>query len=1256
MNSIIPFTLITSFTLFLSGCGGGGGDSSPAPSGGGGNGGTNDNLTVSGVIEGINGGQVTISNSGVGKTNHSASGPFNFVISAGDSYDIVVDVNPLEQLCQVENGSGINASSNVDNVRVACVPVSQSNTCVGNTDSDGDTLSDCEELSVYYTHPWLADTDGDSFDDGREAADFNPENNRYLFNPRVADMAQIAVDLTAVPKVDLVFSQGGSVQSSVQTSYEQTEANSIRRDWGGETSRQLEVGHTLSVSNTQTVGAELSVGLTDVGATASYENSLTLGFEQSTSQTRGSSVNWSRAATTENTRAYGETLDLTEEENYLYDSGVLEVTARVRNDGHIPYDLENLTLSAVLFDPARPFDIEAIGTMTFSEGGFPATTILAGESAPLNFSTDITLGKAQRLLRESENIVVMPGTFRLLDIDNQSALLVDRDVSARTATVVVDYGVDAAREDKFRVAVNRGDGQKSISVADALNQILGLDTMEGAGQWTFGRDDTPSTTAPGLVGVNSYPMDNATNRYWLLAHNRNADEGTSERVTDYYNVLQSGYDLAAVALRAGDKLHIVYVGDRDRDGISDRMERALGTDRDLLDTDADGLDDGTEIYGWLSNLDTPPCDVGDSLTRVYADPLSADSDLDGVDDATEKERCANPSFNFIAQAGDNQFANRNMPVTLNGSVDGTPSSPPVYRWSLLSGPDVIDENGDTVRELEGRRPTFTTPDRVSTLVWELAVTIDGETQMDTSYVQVQKDRSAAVYVGLLEDGASADGSQSAPYGTLSEALNALSAGEDLYVMSLANPYHLTNTLALPDGSSMFGGYDENWVRDVYTQKTRIQLTTAIATPAISVSDVSADMWFSGFSVHADGMSGDASNDVIAFDVKAQMSGDARLFIRDNRIESSHVAAVKSLSPGSSYALRVSGLSGLRLVNNTLIAGSGGVGISGSGGDQGDKGNKASGRTGGKGGLGGNGGTGGDWGRGPAGSGGDGGDGGKVGALTGGKGGDGAGACKNASDTGNTGKTGSAGVDGRGASQPIYQNFVAAYIPSSGTAGGDGGHASGGGGGAGGGGCGFAGGGTGGGGGEGGEGGGKALGGAGAGASIGVWLNAVANSELRSNTIVASAGGNAGSGGRGGDGGSGGAGAGGAAGGVKGVCPLCDRGGAGASGGKGGTGGRGGHGGGGAAGSSFGVFVTTGVAPLLFDNTISAGDGGIGGFSWISGGNGGDSFAVFDADIGDGQLPEIDQSNVLSAGSPGVGGASVVGGQAGATGWAGETNF
>lgn len=1231
------------------GGGGGGGSGSGGGSGGGGGGGSSSH-TIGGNISGIAADKVTISNSGSSSQEHTTDGSFSFTVDSGASYEILVDINPLEQFCTVSNGSGSNVNSSVNNISISCEAASNVTSCSSSTDSDNDELSDCEELTQHFTNPWVDDTDGDSFLDGREVNDYDPSNNRFIFNPRVADMAKIAIELTAVPEIDLDFSQGTSGSRTVSTTYEQSESQSIESGWGGETSRQLEVGHTLSVENTQTVGAEVSVSPTDLGVTGSYENSLSVGFESSVTQTQGSSVNWSNSATTENTRAYNETVELTEEENSTYDGGFLRVTARVINDGHIAYDLENLTLSAVLFDTLRPFDIESIGTMEFSNGGFPATTILPGESAPLNFSTDLTLGKAQTLLRESENIVITPGTYRLLDINDQSLLLVDSDVSARTATVTVDYGVDAAREDKYRVAINRGSGQRSLSIRDALTEVIGLTITEGSGEWIFGNDTSPSSTFEGLTALGSYPMSSQTNRYWLIAHNLTVNASTGERETNYYNLLQEAYDLGDILLRAGDKLSLVYVGDSDRDAISDRMERELGTNPDALDTDGDGLGDGLELYGWLTNLQAPPCDQGSNLTRVYSNPLLVDSDDDGVDDFTQRESCENPSFNFVADAGEEQIVNRDDIVTLNASITGVVSEPPTYDWTLVSGPDVVDEFGNITRQLEGRRPMFVAPDDVTSLVWEVAATIAGEVQTDRTTVQVQLNRNEAIYIGPATAGQTANGTREAPYGSISEALASMQQGDDLYIMSQAGGYQLVNTLSLPDGTSIFGGYDANWIRDVENNKTEVRFTTTLNQPAIFIGEMSEDTYVSGLALYSDGSAGSAGNNVTAILVEANPNTTAPVYITDNRVESSNVGTGTSANPGSSYALRVNGQSILRLTDNMFIAGNGGVGVAGSPGGKGADGDDASGRTRGSGSSsGGDGGTGGE--RGGAFDAGEkGGNGGSVGSAIGGTGGSGSGCFNEDTHYGEDGDNGVSGANGAGGVRHDYTSFASEFVISVAGRGQSGTHGAGGGGGGGGSGCGTARGGHGGGGGEGGAGGTGGYGGTSGGASIAVWLNAVDNVELRNNSIVSGNGGAAGRGGSRGGRGIGGDGGSGQAPGEVCVLVACDRGRWGWAGGDGGNGGYGGYGGGGTGGASFGVFVASSVAPLMFDNNVSSGDAANGGGSTGNGGRGGDSYAIFDADLNDGFSPELN-GNTLTPGSAGAAGNSNA-----SAGSAGATNF
>ena len=85
--------------------------------------------------------------------------------------------------------------------------------------------------------------------------------------------------------------------------------------------------------------------------------------------------------------------------------------------------------------------------------------------------------------------------------------------------------------------------------------------------------------------------------------------------------------------------------DTDGDGLSDRQELELGTRVDVADTDGDGLLDGEEIRrlvggelvgGWEVTL------PGGRTVWVSSDPLRADADADGLNDAEERANGLSP--------------------------------------------------------------------------------------------------------------------------------------------------------------------------------------------------------------------------------------------------------------------------------------------------------------------------------------------------------------------------------------------------------------------------------------------------------------------------------------------------------------------------------------------------------------------------------------------------------------------------------------
>ncbi len=122
---------------------------------------------------------------------------------------------------------------------------------------------------------------------------------------------------------------------------------------------------------------------------------------------------------------------------------------------------------------------------------------------------------------------------------------------------------------------------------------------------------------------------------------------------------------ATVAIDFGAK------GDGECDGLSDLVEREQGTFADNADSNSDAISNALELYGWLTSFSTPPCNVGTNLVRVFSNPLSRDSDNDGVSDDIEEAACGNPGSDFTVKAGlDQQVTCCNDSVTLPTFIRG----------------------------------------------------------------------------------------------------------------------------------------------------------------------------------------------------------------------------------------------------------------------------------------------------------------------------------------------------------------------------------------------------------------------------------------------------------------------------------------------------------------------------------------------------------------------------------------------------------
>lgn len=87
--------------------------------------------------------------------------------------------------------------------------------------------------------------------------------------------------------------------------------------------------------------------------------------------------------------------------------------------------------------------------------------------------------------------------------------------------------------------------------------------------------------------------------------------------------------------------------DTDGDGLTDAQEEAVGSDPGVVDTDADGVDDFTEVSEFATDpavADTDGDGVldGDEVYIYGTDPLSPDTDGDGSSDAIEIDAGTDP--------------------------------------------------------------------------------------------------------------------------------------------------------------------------------------------------------------------------------------------------------------------------------------------------------------------------------------------------------------------------------------------------------------------------------------------------------------------------------------------------------------------------------------------------------------------------------------------------------------------------------------
>jgi len=517
-------------------------------------------------------------------------------------------------------------------------------------DTDQDGLDDDEELNRQLTSPVSVDTDGDArgpngdlppnaaLFDGAELVEFYDASTNLFYggtspiyddtdgdgvtdydefahpsrSPLVADVPQLKVDFVGemTLTLDIELSQGTSITDGQQYGLVESEAST--------TSNTNESTWENSLEFTESISASGGVAGTPPGPQFEVE----VGFSATQGFTEGGSTSWTEESTEEVQNSYLMIQEEMQTQGSTINGGTVTAGIKVVNEGNVAFTLQNLVVSGLLIDQQARDGFRPITTLRPPVSQL--TLAAFDETGVLTFTTDVgSIGGQQilDLMADPSALLLDIAAFDLLDADGRNFAFLNDITNARTATIILDFGVDQPIE-TYRVATEVGrnpDGTPTgITIDEVLTKIL---------QVSY--ETTPR--------ANSMDQMLFPDGVQVLTKVRNIETDPGIDPDGFWVVFGSApqagdgtIDFQDITLRAGDSISLVYTEDRDDDGLYKREEFMYSSSDMSPDTDGDSLNDFFEVReGWDVLV------LGQSLIHVYPDPTRANLDQDLLDDEDE---------------------------------------------------------------------------------------------------------------------------------------------------------------------------------------------------------------------------------------------------------------------------------------------------------------------------------------------------------------------------------------------------------------------------------------------------------------------------------------------------------------------------------------------------------------------------------------------------------------------------------------------
>lgn len=442
-------------------------------------------------------------------------------------------------------------------------------------DTDGDGLSDTDERSIHHTSPTMADTDGDGFSDYDEIVTkaFDSQSAPLRFNPLVADVPMLEVEIASIPwltlhltdingetrtiEVDQTISNTwGEAVSNTQsvtqgfeesltdafrravTTTEEESLNVLRRDAGATTSTPAPDAGVPEPTDDSNGGDPVLASITN-GVANLNERTTTFGQARSTEVTFSFTAEQSREYTEAFTRAdsYSQTHEI------QASGGSLEVMAFIRNRGNLAFQVTNLFVAAsVVGDDGAELPVANL-ELSSTLSNFQAFSMSPGqEIGPVTFfNDDITLEQSALMLRDVRTIRLRIGAFELKNENSRPYNFDVPTIRGRTAAVNIDYG-DLHPPEWYMVATNLDPARAGLNVYRAMTEVL--------------RIPFECEPATGRVSVRGVGASDGDDGRWCIFHRHRAD-GEDKSIP--YCSDEPSFDCNLIELRAGDLVRLSWM-------------------------------------------------------------------------------------------------------------------------------------------------------------------------------------------------------------------------------------------------------------------------------------------------------------------------------------------------------------------------------------------------------------------------------------------------------------------------------------------------------------------------------------------------------------------------------------------------------------------------------------------------------------------------------------------------------------------------